>query len=288
MDCTVFSSRVQSDCAALRFHAWQGPGNSAWAEFFRLPESGFLIRFPGLADFELAADGLLASAWPAQDVSQDTVQHLYRNQVEPLQRSLLRQTCFHASAVEVAGCVAAFMGASGQGKSTLATSMALQAGARLLTDDALHLRWQGDACVVEPSHASVRLRADSEHALLKDQPQEARSTLYNGKAYLAGNERLRFADAHLPLGCVFILGQGDCDTPVATRLSSGQAMAALMQNTFLLEVDSPAALAWQFEAVGRLAELPVFYQLDYPRRYDALPAVHRLVRQHADPTDINQ
>jgi len=280
VECTVFSGRTQGECNGQPFHVWQGPDCTSWVEFFRQP-AGFLIRFPDLADFELAADGSAASAWPVANLAPGTLQHLYQNQVEPLQRSLAGQLCFHASAVDVEGHAAAFMGRSGQGKSTLASSLAMQTSAKLLSDDAIRLSWQEQTCFVMPSHPSVRLWQDSASALVSAGADAPRQMLYNGKAcFLSADDQLPFNNRSTQLKRCYLLGEGDASTPQATRLSAADAMISLMRNTFLLEVDRSDVLSWHFDTIAQLAQLPVFYRLDYPRRYEALPAVHRFILSH--------
>jgi hypothetical protein len=109
------------------------PDGALWAQFYRA-DTGYLLRFPGLADF--ASTGLEVTAWPAPGISGQTVEHLYLNQVLPLALSMQGKLVFHASAVEIGDGAIAFMGESGKGKSTLAASFATS-GYRFLTDDGL-------------------------------------------------------------------------------------------------------------------------------------------------------
>jgi hypothetical protein len=116
-------------------HEWAFPDGTLWTQFYRT-QTGYLLRFPDLADFEVSADGRVVEGWPAPGVTEDTAQHLYLNQVLPLALSKQGKLVFHASAVEIHGVAVAFMGASGKGKSTLAAGFA-SAGYRFLTDDGL-------------------------------------------------------------------------------------------------------------------------------------------------------
>ena len=137
------------------FHQWIFPDDTPWLEFFRT-ETGYLLRFPELADFRVSMDGLKVTCSPAPDVSEETTRHLYLNQVLPLALSKLGKLVFHASAVEVGDSAVAFVGESGRGKSTLAASFALN-GFRFLTDDGMVVEANDDSYLSFPSHPSIRL-----------------------------------------------------------------------------------------------------------------------------------
>ena len=133
----VLPPRAQSGCISPPFNTWDLPDGSNRVSFHRTL-SGFLVRFPGLADFELSTDGDRVTCSPAPNVSRTTTEHLYINQVLPLVLSKSGKLVFHGSAVELGTDCIAFLAASGRGKSTLAASLAIN-GHRFLTDDGLLL-----------------------------------------------------------------------------------------------------------------------------------------------------
>src|SRR5574340_1151913 len=102
---------------------------------------------------------------PAPAGGEQTVEHLYLNQVLPLALSMQGKLVFHASAVEIGEVAVAFMGESGKGKSTLAASFATH-GYRFLTDDGLVIEAEDEGHRIVPSHPSLRLWQDSEGALI--------------------------------------------------------------------------------------------------------------------------
>ena len=59
------------------------PDGTLWMQFFRT-ETGYLLRFPDMADFQVSADGLGVVCTPAPGVPDGTPEHLYLNQVLPL------------------------------------------------------------------------------------------------------------------------------------------------------------------------------------------------------------
>jgi hypothetical protein len=71
-------ARWQAPLATPPFHTWTFPDGTPWTEFHRL-NGGYLLRFPDLADFQVAADALTVTGCPAPEVAEATVQHLYLN-----------------------------------------------------------------------------------------------------------------------------------------------------------------------------------------------------------------
>ena len=64
------------------FHEWALQDGTLWPLFFRTA-AGYLLRFPDLADFTVSPDGREVSVYPARGVSDQTIEHLYLNQVLP-------------------------------------------------------------------------------------------------------------------------------------------------------------------------------------------------------------
>ena len=172
--------RPQALLSHKPFHQWIFPDGTEWLLFYRL-NSGYMLRFPDLADFEVSRDGRIATGWAAPGVSLGTVEHLYLNQVLPLALSRQGLLLLHASAVAFDGIGVVFAGESGRGKSTLAASFATT-GARFLTDDGLQLDWLDGQCQITPSHPSVRLWEDSQEALIPQATDLAPAVEYTTKA----------------------------------------------------------------------------------------------------------
>jgi hypothetical protein len=270
--------REQRALAQAPFHRWVFADGTLWALFYR-EAAGYLLRFPGLADFEVSADGLDVRGWTAPGLGSATVQNLYLNQVLPLALSRQGKLVLHASAVDLAGSCVAFVGISGRGKSTLAASFAT-AGTRFLTDDGLQLEWRQGRLTVLPSHPSIRLWADSQTALIGDTTPVAPAADYTPKArFLAGNA-LAFCDQPMPLGAVYFLGDGEATVVKIEPMKAATALLELVRHSFLLDIDERDMLALHFEEISRIANLPIHYHLDYPRRFDELPNVRRALVAH--------
>jgi hypothetical protein len=279
IDFQVAVARWQGPLGIQPFHTWAFPDGTPWTEFYRVG-GGYLLRFPELADFGVSADGLSVTCFPAPEVSEATSQHLYLNQVLPLVLSKLGKLVFHASAVEVAGGAVAFAAESGRGKSTLAASFAVS-GFGFLTDDGLVVEPAAQGFAVLPSHPSIRLWADSEEALIAPGARTAPALSFTSKSrFLAGHD-IRFCDQPRPLRRVYFLGHGSATTLRFHRLSAADALVEWVKHSFLLDVEERPRLATHFDQVATLANQPIHYRLDYPRRFEDLARVRKAIVDHA-------
>lgn len=270
---------TQEDLHTPPFHSWTvPPDQSLWCAFHR-EHGGYRLRFPGLADFLVSANGLDVRAIPVPGLDATTLEHLYLNQVLPLALSKQGEPVFHASAVVLPHGAVAFVAESGRGKSTLATHFAL-AGALLLTDDGLVLDQIEQGFLVRPSHPSVRLWEDSREALVGERLATAPPVSYTSKARLLAGDALPHATAPAPLRRAYFLGTGECDQVRIEPIASAEAALCWVRHSFILDVEERPRLASHFAQVGRLASLGISFRLDYPRDYDRLPEVRRAVLAH--------
>ena len=76
---SVMPARPQSALEEAPFHDYVFDDGTVWTEFYRLG-NGYLLRFPGLADFEVSLDGTEVVSHPAVGADAATVEHLYLNQ----------------------------------------------------------------------------------------------------------------------------------------------------------------------------------------------------------------
>jgi hypothetical protein len=56
----------------------------------------------------------------------------------------------------------------------------------------------------------------------------------------------------------------------------------MVRHCFLLGVDEHEMLAHNFHQLAELSRLPLFFNLDYPRRYNVLAQVREAVVNHLD------
>ena len=261
------------------FHQWRFPNGTVCADFFR-SGTGFLLRFPELADFYVSEGGASVTAYPGLDTTVSTIEHLYLNQVLPLALSRQGKLVFHASAVETADGAIAFMGVSGRGKSTLAASFA-GSGFRFLTDDGLLLDKSVDCYFAQPSHPSIRLWDDSRLALVHATATLAPSVQFTPKARILSNERLPFCNEARRLRCVYFLGDGNASEVSIKNMNQSEALIELVNHSFLLDIDARDVIARHFDELTQLVKTPIFFRLDYPRRYEDLSDLRQAIIDHA-------
>lgn len=278
MELTLADPRVQAGIPHAAIHEWMLPDGSPWTSFFRVAD-GYLLRFPGLADFSVSADGGSIRAWPVPGVPEESLRQLYLNQVLPLALSRRDHLVFHSSAVEVGGVAAAFMGESGRGKSTLAASFAT-GGFRFLADDGLVLEMSGDRWQALPSHPSIRLWDDSRDMLAGAAMRPAPAAHFTAKGrFLAGDEMV-FCGAARPLSRLYFLGDGAAAAATIEPLAARDAVIELVRHSFLMDIGERAALALHFERLAALANRTPCFRLDYPRRFERLPEVRAAIAAH--------
>jgi hypothetical protein len=261
------------------FHEWAFPNGTVWTRFYRT-DTGYLLRFPNFADFAISPDGLEVAAYPVPGVSYQTIDHLYLNQVLPLVLSKQGKLVFHASAVEIDNAAVAFMGASGKGKSTLAASFATS-GFRFLTDDGLMVEASDGGYQVAPSHPSIRLWQDSESALIAPDTPTAPALEFTSKSRFLAGEAIPFCDTPKPLRRVYFLGDGSAPGITFQRMKPAEALIELVKHSFLLDIEEREMLAAHFDELSSLSNLPIYYRLDYPRRYEDLATVRQAIIEDA-------
>jgi hypothetical protein len=274
----LLEARPQAELDLAPFHRYIFDDGTVWTEFYRRG-ADYLLRFPGLADFEMSAEGTNVVAYPAEGGDVATVEHLYINQLVPLALSRQGRPTFHASVVTVPGGAVAFLGKTGMGKSTLAASFALH-DAAFLTDDALLVEKKGGGYLALPSHASLRLWDDSVEQLLGQDGLLAERISYSSKARLLAGEALAYRDESRPLLAAFLLGREGASEVTIRALAGSERHMAWLGNSFLLDIEDRELLARHFDWTHRIAEAVPTFALDYPRDYGILPTVRDAVREH--------
>ncbi len=281
---TLLAARQQQPVGVAPFHVWAFPDETEWTLFYRI-DAGYLLRFPGLADFHLSAEGLRVRCWPMSDVSEITLQHLYLNQVLPLILSRQGKLVFHASAVEFEGGAIAFVAESGRGKSTLAACFAIS-GYPFLTDDGLVVEPTRDGYEILPSHPSIRLWGDSEKVLLDRYAKTAPPLPFTSKARFVAGVQLPHCDQPVPLRKVYFLGDERSEGISFRRLSEAEALVEWVKHSFLLDVEDRPMQGDHFDRVATLATQIHCYHLDYHRRFEELSYLKSAIEDHAKSEEV--
>ena len=118
--------------------------------------AGWSLFYPQTGEFRLSADLRFATAH-ALPGKAAVLPLLLLGSVPAWWLNLRGEAVLHASAVALGGEALAFIGASGMGKSTLATLLC-SAGAGLVTDDVLRLKPEGEAFLCHWGTGELRLR----------------------------------------------------------------------------------------------------------------------------------
>ena len=279
---TIMPARRQEPVAQEPFNRYVMNDDSVWTEFYRTSD-GYLLRFPGLADFEVSADGTRVTAYPEPGTDPNTVEHLYINQLVPLALSRQSRPAFHASVVTMGAGAVAFLGRTGMGKSTLAASFALH-GTTFLTDDALIIEESDQGCRARPSHPSIRLWDDSVEALADADVQKTLPISYSHKARLLAGDALTYCDKPLPLLAAFVLEDNGVQSVSIRDLPGLDRYLGWLENSFLLDVEDRDLLAQHFEWTHRISGTVPTFALDYPRDYGMLTDVQQAIRRFVKST----
>ena len=274
----TYHARCQASLAEPPFNQWTLPGGKLWASFYRL-DGEYLVRFPELVDFTISSSDYGVKAWPVPGVSSQTIEHLFLNQIVPLVLSRQFKLVLHGSAVVLNNTASAFLGLSGSGKSTLAASFATE-NYQFLTDDGLHLERVNGQYYVLPSHPSIRLWDDSCQVLIPNTTHFSPPVDYTSKSRLIADDKIVYCDERRPLKHIYFLGEGDTNSVSITPVGGSEAMIEIVRNSFLLDIKEKEMLSQHFKQLSALARHPIFFRLDYPRRYALLSQVREEIVNH--------
>jgi hypothetical protein len=265
------------------FHHWLLPDGEVWLSFAK-HDSGYLLRFPDLADFFISAGRKKVRCYPEPDIPLETIRHLFLDQIIPLLLSKPGKPVLHASAVSVPEGAIAFMGTTGTGKSTLTASFARQ-GFPVLTDDCLLLREKGGELFATPSYPGLRLWDDVTVALFEDERSMSQVAHYTCKKRLGlNNGRLRFCPNPVPLLRIYLLAPpeqaGYVNAISISPLRSPEAFIELVKYAFKLDITDRERLSEEFDYLSHMATLPLYYRLVFPRDLSLLPAVREAILEN--------
>ena len=289
--------QIDSGKASLTFNLLSGDPTDdnglEWFHHWRLQDGeitiscgktndGYLLRFPHLADFLIPNDQNLIHCYRWPDVTDDTIRHLLLDQVIPRVVGHQGQIVLHASAVRIDEYGVAFLGESGWGKSTIASSLA-QAGYSLMTDDCLLLKLDAGRVIGVPGYAGSRLWADSFEAVVNGQGAVESVAHYSSKKRLILHDD-DVKNSDVQMRAIFVLGSPDESTGqsdiVVEPLSGTQALMEPLKHSFHLDITDLQRVGEQFAAMGNVAKSGLsFYRLTYPRDHSMLPAVRNALRE---------
>ena len=250
-----------------------------WAEYY-IEDHKACINFPDLAAFYVSLDETRVDVVPLHGTSEASLQQLWHGQVLPMLYAARGHTVLHGCAVKIGERTACFLGRSGMGKSTMASSFAI-AGYPFLTDDGLLLeRVEGQGYEVHPSNAAVRLWRDSEEAVLPKNIEVAPPVQYTTKSRFVAGDELPHCNQTSQLSAIYVLAREGVSEPTIAPLRANEAMMEFTKHSFLLDARGESALRGHFERMSTLACEARSFRLDYPREYAQLPEVREAVLNH--------
>lgn len=255
-----------------------------WFRYARLPDGSDYLRWSGLFEFVVSADGDRVACRPLGPISGEAFHTYLLGQV--LSFALVKRGIepFHSTAVVVGGEAVGFLGDCGYGKSSLGAAF-LQAGHALVTDDLLVLKESDGRFLAYPGAPRIKLFPDIGRSLLGGLPTGVPMNRFTPKLVIPlGGAGRRFTREATPLRAIYVLarpgGNSGSRRISIRRLSPRRACVELVRNTFNPVVLEPARLRRQFELAARIARTVPVKALSFPRRLAYLPAVREAI--HAD------
>jgi hypothetical protein len=265
------------------------PPAEAWLQF-RSPDAeraalaiarsdaGFVLRFPGLADFMVECEGSTIRCRPGPGCSPGALRHLLLDQVLPRVLAHRHRLVLHAGAVEIGEQAVAFIGASGSGKSTLVAALHA-AGRRFVADDGLLVEARGSECTALGLYPGLRLWPASIAALPR--------RIGRGTPVSPGSPKRRLAargwraPSPRPLATLLVLApwadSGRDARPEIAPLPRRETCVELIRASFQLDPQGPGPAARLLEEVTGVARLVPAFSLSYPHDFSRLSQVCELV-----------
>lgn len=248
----------------------------------------YLYTFPGYASYLVSADGVIRCLLQ-EGATLQMMRHLLLNQIIPRYLATNGRLVLHASAVSLEnGRSLAFLGNSGFGKSTLASSFHRH-GAKLISDDCILLDSGENGVTAIGGLPGIRVFPDSLQAVFNETSGFTHYTPYSDKQQLilkdeAGGEQ----PVPRVLDAVFLLNDPKDEEPADAvtigPVSGSEAMMAMIHCAFSLDPSDRQMIVSNFRNIGQaIGERLAFYRLQYPRDHGRLSEVREAVMACAGP-----
>jgi len=243
-------------------------------------DGAYYISFDGVARFRADfAEKRVTIFDVADETTSEALAHLLNDHVAPRILAGSGDLVIHASAVEIGGRLAVFLGETGAGKSTLAASLH-SAGHRLVGDDAIILATDANTTTGQSVYPSLRLYQESISAVLGDGVESAPMAHYSDKLRLSLPALDELDSTPKPIGAFFFLIDDPSEASVAAhQIPPMLTCMGLVENSFALDTDDASAAAQRLQAASQIVDNVPGFELAYPWDFDLLPKVHAEISQ---------
>ena len=255
-----------------------GIEGSRWYQRILCPDGAEYLRWPDLFEFLVSSDGRAVHCRALDRADSESFQTYLLSQV--LSCALIKQGLepLHATAVVIGGAAVALLGASGQGKSTLAAAL-VGAGGRVLTDDLLIVRQLGGVMCGFPGPPRIKLFPQAARRFL---PNEAALAPMNPQTdkYIVALPPSHVHNSPAPMHAFYVIDgiEGlDEQNLEVTTVTGVSAYVELLTASFNKRLVGPERLRRQFSTAREwTARIPV-KRVRYAWRLDALDGVVRAI-----------
>ena len=252
-----------------------------WFAHARLPDGSHYLRWSGLFEFLISADGHRIACRALNGASGESFGTYLAGQV--LSFALLKQGVepLHATTVVIDGEAVAFLGDCGFGKSSLGAAF-LQVGYPMLTDDLLVLKEKGNRFAAYPGPPRIKLFPEIARSLLGERVTGTPMNNRTSKLVIPlDRNQAVLPQGAFPLRAIYVLvpprSSSRSHKITIRRLSPRRAFLALLKNSFNTVVVEPGRLKCQFMLATRLATRVPIASLSYPRALEQLPDVRQAI-----------
>lgn len=264
--------------AVYRSHYHPPEGGERPFSLFRL-EASYVASWHELCDFEVSGDGMRIVCYPAAGVSWGDANPFIQGRILPLALNFRGAVTLHGAAVSVDGGVAALLGTSGTGKSTLSARFH-SLGHTLVADDLVAVWQDGGTPTVEWGPNHVRLDDRSMQFVRQKIHDPLQAELDYDKTRVTLRPDQADIAAGLPLRTIYMLervAEGELEGPEIVEVPPLTALPTIVQGISNRTILGKDRMAEQFKLImSMLNDVPVKH-LRYPSGMELLAGVCELV-----------
>jgi hypothetical protein len=283
-DCDV--EFVEGDTTMLADAASHVPAEQRqrWAQYAALPDGSSYRRWSGLFEFLVTPDARCIHARTLNQTNEEAL--LAYLLVDALSFSMVRlgREPLHATAVLTPHGVVAFLGESGDGKSTLG-ALLVRHGFRLVTDDMLVLTFDADECVAHAGPPRIKLYRHVANRIFDAGYSGVPMNPVTEKLIIPLNHDQSVNRPH-PLRAIYLIQAhhhgGAVRAPGIRQLSPAVAFPQVLAATASHYAFERERLARQFNFLTRLLEKVPVKTLEYPRDENSMATLRDTVLADLD------